>query len=428
MDNVGLRILVLWPAGFLALILWRCKTQHPRAVAATIVGAAWCLPGLFAVHGLALEMGWWRLGAVGGTFGGIPVDLVMGWLLLWAVLPELTEMGAGKVVLLGLGLDLLVAPNLAPLLVLGPNAWLGEVLMITGVLVPTRLLARWTRERTQLELRTLGQMIAFGSITVLGLPLIAAQWQSEGVWQAVSAWSSFEVTLLLHLIGLSFALAASAVIEFAQRGQGTPMPLDPPQKLVCSGLYAYVRNPMQVFMTLGLIGIGILLRNELLLAPVVVAVVFGTGFGIWEETVHFGTRFGEPYLEYQRQVRYWRPRLRPYVPNSAILYVGAGCGPCQELGLFFLKRSPTGLEFEAAQTKPGGAPQRLCYVCDDYEVQGMAAFGRALEHLHLGWALLGCLLRLPGVAQAVQLLVDASGGAPRELPKETQLVPALRKS
>lgn len=44
---------------------------------------------------------------------------------------------------------------------------------------------------------------------------------------------------------------------------------------------------------------------------------------------------------------------------------------------------------------------------------GVRAMGRALEHLNLGWAICGTALRLPGVWQLVQLLMDASGLGPR---------------
>lgn len=43
------------------------------------------------------------------------------------------------------------------------------------------------------------------------------------------------------------------------------------------------------------------------------------------------------------------------------------------------------------------------------------AIARGLEHLHLGWAMLGWAVRLPGVAWFLQLLVDASGGGPRDV-------------
>jgi hypothetical protein len=40
---------------------------------------------------------------------------------------------------------------------------------------------------------------------------------------------------------------------------------------------------------------------------------------------------------------------------------------------------------------------------------GIGAVARALERVHLGWALPGFLLRLPIVCQLAQLLADASG-------------------
>jgi hypothetical protein len=46
---------------------------------------------------------------------------------------------------------------------------------------------------------------------------------------------------------------------------------------------------------------------------------------------------------------------------------------------------------------------------------GVEAVARALEHVHLGWALLGFLLRLPVIARFAQLLTDASGGEPRRI-------------
>jgi hypothetical protein len=45
--------------------------------------------------------------------------------------------------------------------------------------------------------------------------------------------------------------------------------------------------------------------------------------------------------------------------------------------------------------------------------EGVRALGRALEHLHLGWAFAGAVLRLPLVWQSVQLVMDASGLGPR---------------
>ncbi len=46
--------------------------------------------------------------------------------------------------------------------------------------------------------------------------------------------------------------------------------------------------------------------------------------------------------------------------------------------------------------------------------------GRAMEHLHLGWAMCGAALRLPVVWGLLQLFLDASGLGPREIAVESK--------
>jgi hypothetical protein len=71
----------------------------------------------------------------------------------------------------------------------------------------------------------------------------------------------------------------------------------------------------------------------------------------------------------------------------------------------------------SAEEHPSKDLRRITYERGDgtHALTGVAAVARALEHLHLGWALVGFALRLPGVNQIVQLLVDASGGEARQV-------------
>jgi hypothetical protein len=68
-----------------------------------------------------------------------------------------------------------------------------------------------------------------------------------------------------------------------------------------------------------------------------------------------------------------------------------------------------------AESLPFGSIRRMRYVPGDgaKSVEGIRAMGRALEHLHLGWAVAGIALRLPLVWQFVQIVMDASGLGPR---------------
>ena len=55
------------------------------------------------------------------------------------------------------------------------------------------------------------------------------------------------------------------------------------------------------------------------------------------------------------------------------------------------------------------------YESDVVVLQGTRAIGAALEHISLGWAVVGWLMRTPVLAWFVQLLADAVGAGPRAL-------------
>jgi len=102
--------------------------------------------------------------------------------------------------------------------------------------------------------------------------------------------------------------------DFAWRGLGTPMPLDPPRRLVVSGLYRWVRNPMYVGMGFALVGEALLLpmiaRQMLILTASLWAAV--SIFIIVYEEPTLRRTFGDDYIEFCRNVRRWLPRLKPW--------------------------------------------------------------------------------------------------------------------
>jgi hypothetical protein len=90
---------------------------------------------------------------------------------------------------------------------------------------------------------------------------------------------------------------------------------------------------------------------------------------------------------------------------------------CRQVGEWFHRRGVRDLEITPAETHPSGALTRITYEPGDGSrpAIGVEALARALEHVHLGWALVGCAIRLPGVRPFVQLVTDASGGQPRRI-------------
>lgn len=133
------------------------------------------------------------------------------------------------------------------------------------------------------------------------------RWMAGGPLRPV--WSLPAIALMI----IGGAIMLRCVWEFAWTGRGTPMPLDPPRRLVVRGLYRWVRNPMYVGMATFLIGEALLLpdvRREMLILLAVLAVVVHAFVYFYEEP-SLRRRFGDDYVAYCSKVRRWLPRLQP---------------------------------------------------------------------------------------------------------------------
>jgi protein-S-isoprenylcysteine O-methyltransferase Ste14 len=113
---------------------------------------------------------------------------------------------------------------------------------------------------------------------------------------------------LLVLCGLGMVVWVS--IAFVRKGQGTPIPLEPPKHLVIQGLFRYVRNPMYVGALLILLVEALLFRSAWLL-------LYAAGlwcalhlFLVIIEEPQLQKRFGSDFLHYMQTVPRWIPRVR----------------------------------------------------------------------------------------------------------------------
>ena len=381
--------------------------ERDRWTAALLLATAWCAVTLYPLNLLALQVGWWQFHTTGAALHGIPVDLWLGWSLLWGTLPALLVPRVPvPLVLAGLAwVDLALMPQGEPVVVLGSGWLYGQALGLVVCLLPATLLATWTRRRKGLAWRVWVQLLLAASI-MFGLPLGLLGWQP--------AWPTPVVVAGLQLGALAVLPGLAAVREFNHTGRGTPLPYDPPLRLVTSGPYAYVRNPMQLAVALGFLIWAVLALDWRPLAGVAVVVGYGVGVASWHEGHQLERNFGNRWRSYRDQVRPWLPRLRP-VPQErpAVLYVAESCVMCRGVAAWFEARSSVSLRIAAAEAHPAGL-RRMRYESPAGQAfSGMAALARALEHLHLGWALLGWALALPGVAMVVQLCADVFGAGPR---------------
>jgi hypothetical protein len=215
-------------------------------------------------------------------------------------------------------------------------------------------------------------------------------------------------------------IGVSAAQEFVERGLGTPIPFDPPRRLVTTGIYAYVRNPMQVSAIALLTLLGVFVENLWIAAAGLMAHVYSLGLAGWDEDDDLSDRFGDQWRDYKTNVRRWVPRLRPWYPDDvaiARLYVSEGCGMCSQVGRWFARHGARGVSILPAEQHPSRSLIRISYepVGQGEAVGGVEALARAIEHIHFGWALVGFVVRLPVLRPMFQLLADAAGAEPRRL-------------
>jgi len=123
----------------------------------------------------------------------------------------------------------------------------------------------------------------------------------------------------LRSLGVLLVAAGAAVLldsfaRFAWQGLGTPAPVFPTRRLVVTGLYRYVRNPMYVAVVAVILGQSLLLGSPR---------VLGYGALVWLAFHLFVVAYEEPALraayadEYKRfcaNVPRWIPRLSPWRP------------------------------------------------------------------------------------------------------------------
>ena len=112
------------------------------------------------------------------------------------------------------------------------------------------------------------------------------------------------------VVAAGAAIALPCVWEFAWRGLGTPAPFDPPRRLVISGPYRWVRNPMYIGMAIALIGEAIVFPNLTMTILVMVAVLFAivNVFVMGYEEPTLRRMFGADYEAYTRAVGRWIPK------------------------------------------------------------------------------------------------------------------------
>ena len=112
------------------------------------------------------------------------------------------------------------------------------------------------------------------------------------------------VLIALGVIGL-----LDSFVRFAVQGVGTPAPVFPTRRLVATGLYRYVRNPMYIAVVSTILGQALILGNIALLEYGGLVWLFFHAFVLVYEEPTLSASFGSEYKLYCNEVPRWIPRF-----------------------------------------------------------------------------------------------------------------------
>lgn len=398
--------------------LWAFLRIYSRLRIAVVGATVWQFAVLPWLNLWAQHCGFWSFESSGAQILGMPLAFYLGWVIWWGVAaPILMGKLPVKRALLWVAVaflvvDLIAMPALRPVLLLGEHWMLGELAVIAVGLCP----ALWLSHATLLD-RTVGRraaMLTLGFVVfLLGVLPLAGGRDVASVAEVLQNRSVIGNVALVGFAFLLGSLGLAGVVEFVRAGRGTPIPLDPPRKLVTSGPYAYVANPMQLSGACVLVVWAWLLHSWECLALAVVSVTYSAGFAAWAEKNDLLSRFGDGWKNYRARVPLWRLRLTPdYGEGSEARLQVARCGsPSSAFSDWLERRKCQGLRIVPGHAD-GPLRQRLSYLYPDgeTEVHGAEAVASAMQHLHLGWAWVGWLLRLSGISHLMDVALHLFGG------------------
>jgi protein-S-isoprenylcysteine O-methyltransferase Ste14 len=154
-------------------------------------------------------------------------------------------------------------------------------------------------------------LVIFGVFTGLFifLSLLMDKWLSIP-WPLSSSLSQL-IAVLLIATGIS--LTAWSASHF-MKVKGTPVPFNPPPKLVIIGPYRFVRNPMLTGVFLFLFGIGFAIKSLSLVVLFTPLYILANAWELKEiEEPELVNRLGEDYVVYRRRTPMFIPRMRPKI-------------------------------------------------------------------------------------------------------------------
>lgn len=154
-------------------------------------------------------------------------------------------------------------------------------------------------------------------VTVAGImpALILASSPPDIGWGLAAPLNMIPVLAGAALIAAGLYFIVMTIGMFIAIGRGTLAPWDPTRKLVVTGVYRYVRNPMISGVVAVISGKSILFGSVALLLYALFVFAANAVYIPLSEEPGLRARFGAQYDDYARHVPRWVPRRTPYIPE-----------------------------------------------------------------------------------------------------------------
>lgn len=169
--------------------------------------------------------------------------------------------------------------------------------------------SRGVRPSTTRSTAALWAKSLLNALLFFGIFMVALPWAAGWLWPTavpLPSWFRLVSGALLFVSGVAIWIVC--LDTFSRRGRGTPFPLDAPRRLVTTGPFAVIRNPIMAAELLVIWAEALFFSVAGIYVYAALATLAGHLAVLYGEEPELRERFGQEYEAYYRRVPRWFPK------------------------------------------------------------------------------------------------------------------------